>query len=433
MTAHIRPTSKLTRAIAIAIATGLASGAFCNTAYSSTNEQLEAQIKAMQQQLDAMKAELEKMKSQSAATTPAQSTPIAAPVATESNRSPTLFGYGELTYSKPSDSSADATADVARFVIGLEYQFDEKTHLNTELEVEHAVSSSSDPGEIEVEQAYIDHEIHDGVYAKAGLFLIPVGLLNENHEPTRYYGVFRNFVETSIIPTTWREGGIAIQGNTANGLRWDAGLTTGFDLSKWDFSSESEAAESPLGSIHQELALARAKDVSIFAALNYTGINNLKLGASIFTGGASQGQLNTSSHITLWETHARWTPGNADLSALYARGSISNTSAINTTMVGNPTLIPESFFGWYLQAAYRLWQQDHYSFNPFIRYERFNTASSYATIAAGLTPTTLPDQKAFTTGFNFNIADGVVLKADYVSMKDSSISNRFDLGLGYQF
>jgi hypothetical protein len=429
MTAQISHTSKLIRAIAIAIA----SGVFCNTAYSSTNEQLEAQIKAMQQQLDAMKAELEKMKSQTVASAPTHAAPAAVATTTDSSHSPTLFGYGELTYTKPSDSSSDAVADVSRFVIGLGYQFDEKTHLNTELEIEHAVSSADDPGEVEVEQAYIDHEIHDGVYAKAGLFLIPTGLLNENHEPTRYYGVFRNFVETSIIPTTWREGGIAVQGNTGNGLRWDAGLTTGFDLTKWDFSSESEAPESPLGSIHQELALARAKDVSIFAALNYTGINNLKLGASIFTGGASQGQLNTSSHVTLWETHARWTPGNADLSALYARGSISNTAAVNTTMVGNPTLIPESFFGWYVQAAYRLWQKDHYSFNPFLRYERFNTASSYATIPAGLTPPTMPDQKSLTGGFNFNIADGVVLKADYVSLKDSNISNRFDLGLGYQF
>jgi hypothetical protein len=354
-------------------------------------------------------------------------------VSTEPNHSPTFFGYGELNYSKPSDSATTATADIARFVIGMGYQFDEKTHLNTELEIEHAVSSADDPGVVEVEQAYIDHEIHDGVFLKAGLFLIPAGLLNENHEPTRYYGVFRNFVETSIIPTTWREGGLAIQSNSSSGLRWDAGVTTGFDLSKWDFSAESEGPESPLGSIHQEMALARAKDVSFFGAVNYTGISNMKLGASVFTGGASQGQLNTSSRVTLWETHARWTPGQLDLSALYAHGHISNTGIINTTMVGNPTLIPENFFGWYVQGVYRLWQKDHYSFAPFLRYERFNTASSYETIQAGLMPVTLPDQKAWTAGLNFNIADGVVLKADYVTLKDSNLSDRFDLGLGYQF
>jgi hypothetical protein len=409
---------------------------------AATQQELEAQVKSMEQQLEMLKTELSQLKqqvNQSQNQAQTQTQPASPATAVMQNTpepvrsSPTFFGYGELNYSSPRDNAANASADVARFVIGVGYQFDEKTHLNSELEIEHAVSSSSDPGEVEVEQAYIDHEIHDGVFLKAGLFLIPSGLLNENHEPTRYYGVFRNFVETSIIPTTWREGGVAIQGNTGNGLRWDAGLTTGFDLSKWDFSGESEGHESPLGSIHQELALARAKDASVFAALNYTGINNLKLGASLFTGGASQGQLNTSSHVTLWETHGRWTPGSFDMSALYARGHISNTEAINTTVVGNPTLIPENFFGWYVQGAYHAWQHDNYKLSPFVRYERFNTAASFAEIQAGLTLTTQPDQQAWTGGFNLEFAPGVVLKADYVSLKNSDNSDRFDLGLGYQF
>jgi len=422
---------------AAAIALAIACGAMTCTAQAATQQELEAQLQAVAQQLEVLKTEMAKLKSQQAEqqlqTQQGQQTQATQLAQPSNTKSPSLFGYGELNYSNPRDNTANASADVARFVIGLGYQFDEKTHLNSELEIEHAVSSSDDPGEVEVEQAYIDHEIRDGVFLKAGLFLIPSGLLNENHEPTRYYGVFRNLVETSIIPTTWREGGIAIQGNTGSGLRWDAGLTTGFDLSKWNFSSEGEGRESPLGSIHQELALARAKDASVFAAVNYTGINNLKLGASLFTGGASQGQLNISSHVTLWETHGRWTPGAFDVAALYARGHISNTAAINTIMVGNPTLMPESFFGWYVQGAYRLWHKDHYSFSPFVRYERLNTASSFAGIQADLTPTVLSDQQAWTVGLNLNIADGVVLKADYLSLKNSDNSDRFDLGLGYQF
>src|SRR5581483_693565 len=115
----------------------------------------------------------------------------------------------------------------------------------SELEVEHAVSSADDSGEVEVEQAWIERQLNDSTYAKLGLFLIPSGMLNESHEPTRYYGVFRNFVETAIIPSTWRELGASIEGNTASGVRWDVGLTTGSDLSKWDATS-SEGIESPL-------------------------------------------------------------------------------------------------------------------------------------------------------------------------------------------
>jgi hypothetical protein len=168
--------------------------------------------------------------------------------------------------------------------------------------------------------------------------------------------------------------------------------------------------------------------------VNYTGVPGLRLGASLFTGGASQGQPGFgNSHVSLWEGHVRWTPGAFDFSGLYAHGHISETQQINTTLVGNISLIPENFFGWYLQGAYHAFEPGSYTLTPFVRYERFNTASSYTDIAAGLTPSVLPDQKVWTTGFNFGFAPGVVLKADYLWFRDSNSSDRFDLGIGYQF
>ncbi len=125
----------------------------------------------------------------------------------------TFFGYGELNYSRPRDS-AGTTADVGRAVLGWGYHFSDTTRMAAEFEVEHAVSSSSDQGEAEIEQLYVEHDINPSLSAKAGLFLMPVGLLNESHEPTRYFGVFRNQVETAIIPTTWRELGVGLQGTT---------------------------------------------------------------------------------------------------------------------------------------------------------------------------------------------------------------------------
>jgi hypothetical protein len=222
-------------------------------------------------------------------------------------------------------------------------------------------------------------------------------------------------------------------GTTDNGWRWNFGLTTGFDLSRWDASS-SEGAESPLGSIHQELALARAASLSGFVALNYTGVPGLRLGASVFSGDAAQGQPGfDNNRVTLWETHGRWTPGRWDLAALYARGQISNSARINTALVGNPTLIPDSFFGWYGQAAYRLFDWQSAALLPFLRYERYNTAASFAVIAPGVTPVTAPDREVITGGVNFNFARGVVIKADYQSFSHDTDSNLFGLGLGYQF
>jgi len=246
---------------------------------------LEARIAALEAEVRELKAELAEQRAASARAAAASAAGGAAPVvsttgapavaatAVEARPPLTWFGYGELNYSRPSDDPSQTTFDLARFVIGMGYRFDDRTRLLSEVEIEHAVSSQSDPGEVEVEQAYIERELNADWRAQLGLFLIPSGLINENHEPTRYYGVFRNFVETTIIPTTWREGGVGLQFETANGWRWNAGLTTGFDLSKWDPAS-SEGLDSPLGSIHQELALARAADLSAFVDRKSTRLNS---------------------------------------------------------------------------------------------------------------------------------------------------------------
>ncbi|HEX4234711.1 MAG TPA: hypothetical protein VH041_10420 [Caldimonas sp.] len=343
-----------------------------------------------------------------------------------------LGSYAEIAYSRPTHDSKNTVADLARFVLAYQHRFDEKTKAVAEFEVEHAVSSADDRGEAEVEQAYVERQLARDYAIRGGLFLIPAGLLNENHEPTAYYGVYRNFVETAIIPSTWREGGIQIVGAFDNGLTAQAGVTTGFDLNKWDANS-SEGAKSPLGSIHQELQLANARDLSVFGALNWRGVPGLLLGGSLFTGGATHGQAPTSARVALWDLHARYTPGRWDLSGVYSRGTISNTAALNAPLVGGTTLIPKSFDGWYGQAAYRVWSNADYSLAPFARYEEFNTARTFADLGPGLTPDAARTERVVTFGANFNIGSGIVVKADYQRFRENRDADRFDLGLGWSF
>ena len=401
---------------------------------------LEARVAALEAELRALRAEPAEQRAATAAvpapTAAAGPALVADGRGSESRPPLTWFGYGELDYSRPSDNPSQTTFDMRRFVIGAGYRFDERTRLQSELEIEHAVSSANDPGEVEVEQAYIDRELNGQWSAQLGLFLIPSGLLNENHEPTRYYGVYRNFVETAIIPTTWREGGIGVQTGTGNGWRWKAGVTTGFDLSKWDPAS-TDGLDSPLGSIHQELALARAAELSTYLAADYTGVPGLRVGTSVFSGGASQGQPGFhDNRVTLWEGHVRWQNAAWDLAALYASGHITDTAAVNLDFLqhyATPTLVPEDFFGWYLQAAWRGRIGRTWPLVPFLRYERFNTGSSYAGLPSGLTPPARPDQTAVTGGVQWEFAPGVIFKADYVDFTDGSAGDRFDLGLGYEF
>ncbi len=401
--------------------------------------ELRARIEKMSAELENLKHEMDEMNSRTEALADQQQVVnVAATSGTSAGTgSPvSIWGYGEINYNRPTSDSSQSKMDLRRAGLGFGYQFDEQTRFNSEIEIEHAVVSADDDGEVEVEQFYIDHSLTPSTNLKAGLFLIPSGLLNLTHEPTYYYGVERNFVETAIIPTTWREGGVGLYGNTSQGFAWDVGITTGFNLGSWDPTS-TEGQESPLGSIHQELQNANAKDMSVYAALDYRGIRGLVVGASVFTGKDSQGDpavsLASNSRVTLWDAHTRWTPGNFDLSALYAMGTISDTADLNLTFVGNPTLIPKEFWGGYVQGAYKIGLAGARSIAPFLRYERFNTGSDYESLPMGLTPASLPTESVMTYGFNFNLNPHVVFKADYQQFSEDSDQDRFDLGLGLDF
>jgi hypothetical protein len=404
---------------------------------SAELEQLKAELKAGAQKTAAIE---QRQQEQSTAQQAAAPAPAAAPAAQATytgNGGPatTVTGYGEINYNRPTHNSSAAQTDVRRAVIGITHRFDDKTKIVSEFEWEHAIASSSDSGESAIEQLYVEREFGNGLRSKVGLFLIPSGLLNTSHEPTAFYGVERNFVETAIIPSTWREVGVSLSGDMAAGLTWDTGITTGFDLGKWDAAS-TEGRESPLGAIHQEGQLAKSRDLSVHAALNWRGIPGLLVGGSVFTGKAghrTDGFAGNDARITVYDLHTRYTPGLWDLSALYARGQISNTAALNETLVGNPTPVPQSFVGWYLQAAYQLAKSGDYIFSPFARYESVNTAKTYAPAPPGLGVDATPDERITTVGANVKVGEGVVLKADYQKFKQDKTRDRLNLGMGFSY
>jgi hypothetical protein len=96
-------------------------------------------------------------------------------------------------------------------------------------------------------------------------------------------------------------------------------------------------------------------------------------------------------------------------------------------------LIPASFDGYYLQGAYKVWSEDDYALSPFMRWERFNTARSFADLGPGLTPVAGPAERVVTVGANFQFSPSLVLKADYQRFRENTDLNRFDLGLGWSF
>ncbi|MGE5639902.1 MAG: hypothetical protein ACM30H_07390, partial [Clostridia bacterium] len=304
---------------------------------------------------------------------------------------------------------------------------------NSELELEHAVASSGDRGEIEVEQAYLNYQFSDQVNVKGGLFLIPLGILNETHEPPTFYGVERNEVETRIIPSTWRELGVGVHGLLTEGLRYDVGLTTGFNAAKIDDPAFG------IRSAHQEGQLADARDLSWYGALNYTR-PGLLVGAGLFTGNTGQdGQSNAllkgvAAKLRLWDVHAKYSVAGWDFQALYARGSIGDADKVNlvTSAAATPFAAPRSLMGWYGQAAYHVYRKGDLDIAPFVRLERFEILQQEdAALGVFQDPNNLERVRTF--GVNFRVHPQVVIKTDVQRYSTDRSKDRFNVGLGYMF
>jgi hypothetical protein len=295
--------------------------------------------------------------------------------------------------------------------------------------------SSEDQGEAEIEQAWVNYKLSDSVNFKGGLFLIPIGILNETHEPPTYYGVQRNQVETRIIPTTWRELGVGTHGVFGDGLRYDVGVTTGFDSGKLDDPTTG------IRSAHQEGQLANARDLAVYGALNYRR-PGLLVGGGVFSGntgqnGASNPALQgVAARFTMWDVHAQYRVAGLDLQALYSSGTLGDADKVTAALfAADPTTAfaaPKSMKGWYAQAAYHVYKRGNFDVAPFVRYERLDIDQAEDT-ANGLLQDPNNHERIKVAGVNVWIHPQVVLKADVQWYATDKTQNRFDIGAGFMF
>ncbi len=349
----------------------------------------------------------------------------------------TIGGYGELHYNNFSgDVPAGKTRkkdeiDLHRFVLFFGHKFNDWISFKSELELEHAIAGESKAGEIELEQAYLDFNINPHFNAKAGVFLLPMGILNETHEPPTFYGVERNEIESRIIPSTWWEAGAGVYGEVVPGLSYQLNATSSLDAGKFksDFSNGVRDGR-------RKTASAPAENIAFSGALNYNGVPGLLVGAALFTGetgqdGASNAKLkNVDARLTLWDVHARYQKDRFDLRALYAQGHLSDAADIKTATGINAA---ESFYGWFAEAAYHVWKQGDHDLAPFVRYESWDTHDD---VPSNVTRISANKNDVWTIGANYWPHPQVVLKTDYQKFDKpdgDKGDKRFNLGLGYMF
>lgn len=376
----------------------------------------------LEEKLEVLQREIDQIKSQMGARATA-----AAPQAADAGARTAVGGYGEVIYNNYRRDDRADQADLRRFVLFFGHRFSDRLRLQSELEVEHGFIEGGEGGEVAVEQAYLEYGVSPRANLRAGLMLVPLGILNETHEPPTFFGVERNQVESLIIPSTWRELGVALQGAAARGLEYNVGVSTSLDAGKF---AEPDKGLREARSAGSEAA---ASDLALFAALNYRGVPGLLVGGGVFTGntgqdGASNAALKSvNGRLTLWDVHGRYAVGNLDLQALYARGSLGDAGAISAA---TGEAAPKSLYGWYGQAAYHVWKRGDADLAPFVRFERYNTQRE---VAGGFTADPLNDERVTTLGLNFKVHPQVVLKADYQNFRADDTRDRFNLGVGYMF
>ena len=319
----------------------------------------------------------------------------------------TIGGYGELHYNNITDNKKGTDKkefDFHRFVLFFGHEFTENTRFFSELEVEHSISGDGQNGEVELEQAYIEHDFNQMFTGKAGLFLMPVGIINETHEPPAFYGVERNPVEKNILPATWWEAGAALNVKAAPGLAFDGAITSGL------YVDESYSIRGG----RQKVSKAKAEDLAYTARVKYTAVPGLELAATAqYQSDLTQGRegVDTAS-ATLLTAHAIYTIDGFTVKALYAQWDIDGQEA--------KALGRDEQTGWYIEPSYRF----NESFGVFARYNEYDNN-------AGNSADTNVEQT--NVGINYWLHENVVFKADYEKVGGAKDSDGFNLGVGYQF
>ena len=382
-----------------------------------SNADLLAKLEFLQQQIDELKQQLEETQNQ-AVETDAKVEAVAEVMESGSSQvakasRTTISGYGELHYNNLSaqDPSHDLESiDFHRFVLFFGHEFNDKTRFYSEFELEHSLAGDDAPGEVELEQAFVEFDLKPGLYAKAGLFLIPVGILNETHEPPTFYGVERNDVESIIVPSTWWEAGAGLNGRWGSSWNWDLALTSGLQMP----TTGSNAFRVRSG--RQKVAKAIASDGAITGRLRYLGIPGLQAAVTVqYQFDPSQAANDGLDDGTLVEAHIDYRRGGFGLRALYARWDFSG-DAVEAAGA-------DSQDGWYIEPSYRL--NNHLGF--YTRYEEVDAAR---------------DRDQFSQwelGLNWWPTDNVVVKFDYRDRSHDLMGERgrdftgIDIGLGYSF
>jgi hypothetical protein len=341
-----------------------------------------------------------------------------------------LSGYMDLHFNKPRGEAG--VLDFHRFVLLFNHAFSSRIRFVGELELEHAfVEGLEEAGELELEQAYVDFLLTRSFNVRAGMVLVPVGILNERHEPPVYHGVERPFVDTVIVPTTWFDVGVGVHGEFRRGLRYRAYAMA--PLNALEFNAEEGIREG-----RQKGSESKVRNVAWTGRLEYIGVPGLTVGLSGWRGESSFSTPRLDTTVGLVETDARYQRGRVEVRGQYAHVFISDAGRLNESIqrtVGVSPNIASELRGFYGEGSYRLIARGSpRDVVAFVRYENFDTQFR---MPAGHVPLREFDRDAWVTGLTWYPDPDVAVKVDYVATRNQSgvirAPRSLNVGLGWWF
>jgi hypothetical protein len=353
------------------------------------------------------------------------------------DRGLSIGGYGEGFFSETvSDTRGSRdTADALRLVLYTGYKFSDRILFNSEIEFEHATTSStvtSGEGSVSVELAYLDFLLHQMANVRTGLVLVPMGFINEIHEPVFFHGNNRPEVERRIIPSTWRELGAGVFGNLHEDLEYRAYLTTSLNAKGFSSSGIRGGRQSGNRASGENLAMTGRVDWTPSVA------PGLLLGGSAFVGETGQNQSFAGSEVdallTLWDLHAQYRWRGLELRALAAFGSVGNAETISRDV---RSTVGDRQDGHYYEVAYDVMPHvfpdaDTQYLAPFFRYENFDTNAS---VPDGFVRDRTKDTELYTVGLTYKPIPQVALKLDYrnFELARGEATDEVTIGAGFVF
>lgn len=357
-----------------------------------------------------------------------------------------IGGYGEMLYENFSDDRQDGEPsgrtdqiDFLRAILYTGYKFSDQLLFNSELEVEHASTGAT--GEVSIEFAYLDFLIRESFGVRGGLLLSPMGFLNELHEPPTFLGTARPETERQIIPSTWRENGIGVFGESGR-FSYRAYLINGFDAVGGGSSGADGFSASGLRGGRSSGSRAVAEDFAGVGRVEVAALPGLELGASLYLGESGQDNPRPSepgetigARTLIWEGHVEYRARGFDLRGLVAFADVHDVEELNAAHgLSGQSSIGERLEGWYLQAGYDVLRglATENQLLPYVRYESLDTQ---AEVPEGFARDPANDRRILTLGVAWKPIANAVLKADYQVHRNDAHSgvDQVNAALGYLF